>query len=89
MEYYIQLKGFWSRLYAAIRGKYLPPAIECKIPVADAALLGEFSFCGYPVLQGGFYVPCGRIATQGCAYCDLHGVQFTIRSLKDKTNEAT
>jgi hypothetical protein len=32
----------------------------------------DFSFCGFPVLYGDSYVPCGRIATEGCAYCELH-----------------
>ena len=31
-------------------------------------------FCGYPVLRDGRWVPCGQEATDGCAYCDEHGI---------------
>jgi hypothetical protein len=71
--YHVKTPGIWKELWYIFRGRYLPPTIECKVEVAAAMQLGEFSFCGYPVLQAGFYVPCGRLATQGCAYCDLHG----------------
>jgi hypothetical protein len=32
-------------------------------------------FCGYPVERDGQWVPCGKEATDGCAYCDEHGTQ--------------
>jgi hypothetical protein len=71
--YHVEKPSIFRELWHVVRGRYLPPSIECKVSAEAALTLGEFSFCGYHILQAGFYVPCGRIASQGCAFCDLHG----------------
>ena len=44
-----------------------PPAPPAEPPAPPPP------FCGYPVLKDGHWVPCGKEATDGCAYCDEHG----------------
>jgi hypothetical protein len=47
---------------------------ESESPSAAEPSVPPPPFCGYPVLKDGRWVPCGKEATDGCAYCDDHGI---------------